>query len=247
MRTLVITGRVARQLLRDHRFLAFSIMAPLLITYFLKITIDALTPVGRAGVYDSLVMPVVACIVFFLGYVLCVLALVRERTTFTLNRMFVNGYRRGEVILGYLLGFTGLATLQAILAISEAYYIFKLSYSPSTLAALFLVVWLLALVSLSLGILVSNAARTEGQVVPFIPLVLLPSLFLSGTLTGGVSALPGWAQVVSHLIPLRYASDSITGLVKGQSLVEVRGSLACLLVYGVTLLVLAALTLREIE
>jgi len=247
MRVLVVTSRVIKQIAKDHRFLALSVVGPLLITYFLKLTIDALTPVGVSGRYDNLVMPVVAAIVFFLGYILCLLALVRERTSQTLSRMFVSGFQRGEIILGYLFGFMGLATIQAALAMTEAYYLFNLSYSHHTLAYLFLVIWLLAVVSLSLGILVSNAARTEGQVVPFIPLVLLPSLFLSGIITNGVDKLPNWAQDVSYALPLRYASDSILSLVKGGSLGDIHGSLIGLLVYGLVLLSLAALTLKDYE
>jgi len=244
---LIVAGRVARQILKDHRFLALSIVAPLLIIYFLKITIDALTPVGRGGVYDGLVMPMVSTIVFFLGYVLCSLALVRERTSMTLSRMFVAGYRRGEIVGGYFLGFAGLASAQAALAMGEAYKVFSLSYSRHTLADIFLVIWLMAIVSLSLGILVSNAARTEGQVVPFIPLVLLPSIFLSGVLTNGVDRLPVWAQHLSRIVPLRYAGDAITGLVRGNGLRAQATTLWELLAIGLALLFIAAVTLRDQE
>ena len=33
---------------------------------------------------------------------------------------------------------------------------------------------------MAIGILVSNLARTEGQVIPFIPLVIIPSFLFSG-------------------------------------------------------------------
>src|SRR5437660_12609739 len=115
-RTLVITQRVYQQLLKDRRFLALSIVAPLLIIFFLKVTLDALSPGGTA-LTNGYVMPVVATITFFLAYLLCSLSLVRERTRETLARMFVNGFRRNEIVAGYLLGFAGLATLQALLAL----------------------------------------------------------------------------------------------------------------------------------
>jgi ABC-2 type transport system permease protein len=246
-RLLIITRRVMKQIAKDKRFFGLSLVAPLIIIYFLKVAIDSMTPIGRSGVYDSMVMPVVAAIVFFLGFILCTLALVRERTSLTLNRMFVSGYTRSEIIAGYLLGFAGLATIQAFLAMGEGYFVFNLSYTRETFASLFVVMWLLAIVSLGLGILISNAARTEGQVVPFIPLVLLPSLFLSGIVTRGVDNLPQWAQFISRFIPLRYASDSINGLIKGQSLADQSGSLISLLAFGILLLWAAALTLRDRE
>lgn len=245
--TLIITRRVYRQLLKDRRFLALSIAAPLLIIYFLKVTLDALSPAGAGSLSNAYVMPVVAAITFFLAYLLCSLSLVRERTRETLTRMFVNGFRRNEIVAGYLLGFAGLATLQALLALIEANVIFSLSYSTSIEVSLFLVIWLLAVISVALGILFSNFARNEGQVLPFIPLVLLPSIFLSGILTRGVSTLPGWAQAVSVFIPLRYASDIIQGLTTQGSLSDHLGTLLVLLLYGVVLMAVAIVTLRQYE
>lgn len=246
-RTLIITQRVYRQLAKDRRFLALSIAAPLIIIFFVKVTLDALNPIGQSAFENSFVMPIVAAITFFLAYLLCALSLVRERTQETLTRMFISGFRRSEIVTGYLLGFTGLGTLQALLALIEANLIFKLSYAFDRQVSLFLVIWLLAITSVALGILFSNFARNEGQVLPFIPLVLLPSVFLSGILTRGVDVLPRWAQVVSYLIPLRYAGDVIQGLIADKSLLDEIGSLLALLAYGVVLLGAATLTLREYD
>ena len=245
--TLVITRRVYLQLSKDRRFLALSIAAPLVIIFFLKVTLDALSPPGLASSNNTFVMPVVAGITFFLAYLLCSLALVGERTSETLTRMFISGFRRNEIVIGYLLGFAGLATLQALLALLEANLIFKLSYPFDRQASLFLIIWLLAIVSVSLGILFSNFARSEGQVLPFIPLVLLPSIFLSGIITRGVDNLPGWAQTVSYVIPLRYANDVIQGLIGDRTLLDEMGSLLTLLAFGAVLLGAATLTLREYD
>jgi ABC-2 type transport system permease protein len=219
----------------------------LIVIFLLKVTLDALSPAGTTALYNSFVMPVVAAITFFLAYLLCSLSLVGERTRETLSRMFISGYRRNEIVVGYLLGFAGLATLQALLALVEANLVFTLSYTLGRQLSLFLIIWLLAIISVALGILFSNFARNEGQVLPFIPLVLLPSVFLSGILTRGVDALPGWAQAISYVIPLRYANDVIQGLIADGSLASEAGSLLVLLAYGVVLLAAATFTLREYD
>jgi ABC-2 type transport system permease protein len=246
-RTLAITVRVYRQLIRDRRFLALSVAAPLIIIFFLKVTLDALTPPGALDIGSAFVMPVVAAITFFLAYLLCCLSLVGERTHETLSRMFISGYGRGEIVAGYLLGFAGLATLQAVLTLVEANLIFTLHYALSKEISLFIVIWVLAIVSVGLGILFSNFARNEAQVLPFIPLVLLPSVFLSGILTRGVDHLPAWAQAISLFIPLRYAGDIIQGLIADRTMTDEWGSLLALLAYGVVLLGAATLTLREYD
>jgi len=154
---------------------------------------------------------------------------------------------RTEVIGGYLVGYLALATLQAVAAVLEVLLLFRLSYAIGTLAWLFVVVWLLAIASVMLGIFISTFARNAAQVFPFIPLVIVPSVFLSGLLVN-VALLPGWAQGVGHLFPLFYANSIIQQIiVPGGSLKAVWGNLVVLLGYSAVLLLLASRTLRETE
>jgi ABC-2 type transport system permease protein len=151
------------------------------------------------------------------------------------------------VIGGYVLGFLGLATFQAVAALAEAVWLFELDYDGETLAMLFAVVWLLAIASVMLGIFVSTFARREAQVFPFVPLVILPSVFLSGLLVD-VDELPRWAEWVGHALPLFWANDVIQEVIEsGWAFDDVSGSFAVLMGYGAALLLLASLTLRETE
>src|SRR5215217_7793740 len=174
-RTVLVARRVVRQLLRNPRFLVLSVVAPLLIVYLLKIFFDTLPEAFDVARYA---VPVAA----FLAFLLCAISLVQERTMGTMERMFVNGFRRTEIIAGYVLGFLGLATFQAVAGLAEAIWLFELDYDEETLGMLFVVVWLLAIASVMLGIFISTFARHEGQVFPFVPLIILPSVFLSGLL-----------------------------------------------------------------
>jgi ABC-2 type transport system permease protein len=190
---------------------------------------------------------VAAFIVHFLAFLLCAIALVQERTAGTLERMFVNGFRRTEIIGGYVLGYLGLATFQAAVVLTEVIWLFELDYESQTLATLFLVVWLLAIASVMLGIFVSTFARRESQVFPFIPLIALPSVFLSGLLVD-VDLLPTWAEWLGHIFPLFYANNVIQEVIQPTGILEdVWGNLVVLAGYGVALLLLASLTLREVE
>ena len=244
MRILIVARRVVTQLLHNPRFLVLSIVGPLVIVYFLKLFFDTLPPTFDVARYA---VPVAAFIVHFLAFLLCAIALVQERTAGTLERMFVNGFRRTEIIGGYVLGFLGLATFQAAVVLTEAIWLFELVYEAHTLAALFLVVWLLAIASVMLGIFVSTFARRESQVFPFIPLIVLPSVFLSGLLVD-VNLLPTWAELLGHVLPLFYANYVIQEVISTKGTLEdAWGSFAVLAGYGLALLVLASLTLREVE
>ncbi|MDQ4083508.1 MAG: ABC transporter permease [Actinomycetota bacterium] len=244
MRTFVVAQRVVKQLLHNPRFLVLSIVGPLVIVYFLKVFFDTLPPTFDVARYA---VPVAAFIVHFLAFLLCAIALVQERTAGTLERMFVTGFRRTEIIGGYVLGYLGLATFQAAVVLTEVIWLFELDYEAQTLATLFLVVWLLAIASVMLGIFVSTFARRESQVFPFIPLIALPSVFLSGLLVD-VDLLPTWAEWLGHIFPLFYANNVIQEVIQPTGILEdVWGNLVVLAGYGVALLLLASLTLREVE
>jgi ABC-2 type transport system permease protein len=178
---------------------------------------------------------------------LCALVLVRERTAQTLGRMFIAGYRQIEIIGGYLLAYSALATVQCLLVLIELTWLFNLQLKAGALASIYLVVWMLAVTSVALGILVSNFARTEGQVLPFIPLVAVPSILLSGVIIA-VDKLPFWAQSASYVTPLYYANNVIQELVRSEGLpVKAWTSLIALPLYGATVLILASRTLTETE
>lgn len=243
-RTFTVARRVVRQLLRNHRFLALSIVAPLVIVYFLKLFFDTMPEGFDTARYA---VPVAAFLVHFLAFILCAIVLVQERTAGTLERMFINGFRRIEVIGGYVLGYLGLATFQAVVALTEVIWLFGLDYASDTLLTLFAVVWLLAIASVMLGIFVSTFARHEGQVFPFVPLIIVPSVFLSGLLMD-VDKLPEWAGWLGHALPLFWANDVIQEVIEPNGALEdVWGSFAVLAAYSVVLLLLASFTLRETE
>lgn len=242
-RMFTVLQRVLRQLIHDRRFLALSLVAPLLIMYLLKVFFDSLGNFAPA----RYIVPTGALIVHFLTYILCAIVLVRERKAQTLARMFINGFRRSEIILGYLLAYTVLATLQTLIVLFELIWVYELNYAVEKYLAVYLVVWLLAVISIALGIFLSNFSENEGQMLPTIPMVILPSVFLSGLLIE-VEKLPSWLQWSSVLTPLYYANRLLQTLIKPSgTLGDEYGALLGLVGYGIIVLTLATLTLREQE
>ena len=243
-RTLITGRRVLQQLVHDRRFFVISIVGPLLIIYFLKIFMDTLSPAVPVGRY---IMPFAAFIVLFLSFILCAIVLVQERTAGTMERVFVAGYRRTELIGGYIIGYFGLITLQVVVVTVQVLLLFDLDYSARQVSLLLVVNWQLAIVSVMLGIFVSTFTRHERHIFPFIPLIILPAFFLSGMLVA-VDQLPGWAQLLSWLSPLRYANDAIQEIImpNGDNGVMALNMLL-LMLYGLFLLILASRTLRDTE
>jgi ABC-2 type transport system permease protein len=244
--TLAIASRIDRQLIGDRRFLALALFLPLIIFYLFKVFIRTL-PVELFANPQELYIMITAFIIHFTSYVLCLIVIVRERRDETLIRMFVNNFSRTEVVIGYLLGYASLATLQALLIMVEVHLLFHLSYGWGLMLSLFVVMWTLSLISIALGIMVSNLARTEAQIFPFIPLFILTTIFISGLILP-LSSIPWSVRWLSYLIPFTYAQILIKSLIaEGGGLLAHLSRFGILILYGILLLFLSSMTLKQRE
>ena len=101
--------------------------------------------------------------------------------------------------------------------------------------------------SVMLDIFVSTFAPHEGQVFPFIPLVVLPSVFLSRLLVDmNLSSMR--AEWLEHALPLLYANNVIQEVIQENgSSGDVWGNLVVLVRYGVVRLFVVFHMLPEVE
>jgi len=239
--TFIIAKRVLSQLKNDKRFLALSVIAPLIIIYFLKLLLDTFPSYVNVKNYT---IPFSAFIVHFLSFILCAILLIQERTRGTLERMMIGGFSKTSIIGGYTLGYFSLATLQAIVVLIESIWLFKLNYDTKTILMLFMVIWLLAIVSVMLGIFISTFAKHEGHIFPFIPLIMLPSIFLTGLIQE--KGLPIWTEIISKCLPLHYAINIIREIIKPEyNITDTCIDFGILLGYVFVLLALASFTLKD--
>ena len=165
---------------------------------------------------------IVAFFAYFFVYILTGVSFLRERTGGTLERLMATPVTRGEVVLGYTLGFGLFATIQVAVLMLWALgslHIGALGPLPAFSIGLgiaangspilaFVVVVLLAVGAVSLGIFLSTFARTELQIIQFIPIVLAPQFLLSGVLFP-VSSLPSILRPLVAIMPLNYAVDGL--------------------------------------
>lgn len=188
----------------------------------------------------------VGLVVFFLVFVITIISFLRERTQGTLERLMASPLRRGEIVVGYMLGFGTVATVQAVEVL--AFTLFALHvHNDGNVGVIFLITLLMTLVAVNLGILLSTFATTEFQAVQFIPLAIVPQVLLSGIIFP-VSAEPSWLQVVSNILPLTYGVSGLRDvMLKGASLSSgaVLLDVGVMVAFVVVLIAGAALTLRR--
>jgi ABC-2 type transport system permease protein len=181
----------------------------------------------------------VGLVVFFLVFVVTIVSFLRERSQGTLERLMASPLRRGEVVVGYMLGFSILAMLQSVEVIAFGLYVLHI-YDAGPAWLIFVLTLLLALAAVNLGIFLSMFARTEFQAVQFIPIVIVPQVLLSG-IVFPLSTEPQWMQYVSRALPLTYAVDGLLQvMVRGAGLEAARVQLDTTVVLGFVLLMVAA-------
>lgn len=159
----------------------------------------------------------IGLILFFLVFVVTIVSFLRERSQGTLERLMASALRRGEIVVGYMLGFTILALVQAVEVLLFSLYVLKV-HNQGNVLLIFGFEVLMALSAVNLGIFLSMFARTEFQAVQFIPLVIVPQMLLCGILFP-VSTEPKPLQYVSDVLPLTYAVNGLRDvMLKGADL-----------------------------
>jgi ABC-2 type transport system permease protein len=171
---------------------------------------------------DTLAPVVVGFFAYFFVFILTGISFLRERIGGTLERLLATPVSRAEIVLGYSLGFGFFATLQV--AIVMAFVLARLevpALGPIPAFAIglgvrtignpliaYLLVLVLGLGAVSLGIFLSTFARTELQILQFIPIVIVPQGLLGGFFWP-IDQLPALLQPVAQILPVTYAIDGL--------------------------------------
>jgi len=198
---------------------------------------------------------------YFFVFLLTGVSFLRERIGGTLERLVATPVTRAEIVLGYSLGFGIFATLQIALLtifILNAVETPAIGPLPSLTIGLgvdsagspylaFAIALLLSIGAVNLGIFLSTFARTELQVIQFIPLVIVPQALLCGLLWP-VERLPDILQVVAHALPLTYAVEGLREvMLKGADLSSRTVQIDLLVLAGIALffVALASMTIKR--
>lgn len=238
-RTLAIAERIIRQIVKDRRSIALIIVAPVIVMALVgfslidqKATLNRVAP-GLIGIFAM-----------FFTFMLTGVSFLRERSQGTLERLMTTTVARGDILVGYLLGFLLFATIQAAVILSFTIFALQIDYQGN-IFEIVAVLMLVVVVAVNLGIFISTFARNEFQVVQFIPIVLAPQIFLSGVIVP-TDQMPPVMEAISVVLPMTYAVDALRGImVMGESLADVWVDLVVLAGFGLGLLIAAVGTLRR--
>jgi ABC-2 type transport system permease protein len=200
--TLATAARVLRQLRRDRRTLALVLLVPPFLLTIFRYVFD-----GQPQTFDRVGAPMVGIFPLISMFLVTSVAMLRERTTGTLERLMSTPLGKLDLLTGYALAFAALAVLQAAVASAVAFGLLGLDIHGS--------IWIVfgfavanAVLGMALGLLLSAFATTEFQAVQFMPAAILPQILLCGLLVPRERMAPV-LRWVSNALPMTYAYDGL--------------------------------------
>jgi ABC-2 type transport system permease protein len=202
-RTGATAGRVLAQLRADPRTVAMLLVVPVLLMILLRYAFDS-----TVLIFDHVAPILIAVFPFVLMFLVTSVAMLRERTTGTLERLLSMPIAKIDLLAGYALAFGAVAVVQVAVVIAVVLGPLGVNVSGSIIVlALFGVID--ALLGMALGLWLSALARTEFQAVQLLPAVVFPQLLVCG-LFAPRDNMAGVLQGLADAFPLTYAVDGVT-------------------------------------
>ncbi len=233
-----IAARIIQQLIRDRRTIALIVVVPLVVMTLIGLSFP------ESNVLDYIAPALLATLALFFSFLLTGISFLRERSQGTMERLMASPVSRLDIVVGYLCGFFIFALTQTLIILLFTIYVLDVHYSGD-LWQIFIFQIVIITGAVNLGIFTSTFARNEFQMVQFIPLIILPQVFLCGVIWP-VEQMPDYLQWLSVILPLTYAVDGLRDIMlAGKNLIDVSLELAVLVGFAVIISILAAVTLRR--
>lgn len=235
--TLTVAHRLLVGLRSDRRTLAVVLGAPVFIIFLFSEVFAH--PEGVAHILIGL-------FVFFLTYLLTAIGFLRERTAGTLERVLAAPVSRNGLVLGYMLGFGVIATIQTVVLLGAVVFFLNVEFEHSV-GLVLLVALLGAFTALGIGIVLSLFAENEFQVQQFMPLVIAPQAIL-GEVFVPVDHLPWYLEYPARAMPVTYIIRGMEYVVLGHGdPSDFRIAIAALTVFALLSIIIAGIVVRRVE
>jgi len=237
--------RILRQLRHDRRTIGLLIVVPVLLLTLLYYMFDDTAPLpGLPSVFDRIGLVMLGIFPFVIMFLITSIAMLRERTTGTLERLLTTPLGKLDLLFGYGIAFGVAAAIQASVASAVAYWLLGLD-TVGNKGLVILIAIANAVLGVALGLFCSAFARTEFQAVQFMPVVVVPQILLCGLFVAR-DQMAGWLEAISNVMPMSYAVEALQEVgANAEPTGRMWRDLGIVVGCVVVALVLAAATLRR--
>jgi ABC-2 type transport system permease protein len=196
------TGRILNQLRHDRRTVGLLVVVPVMLLTLVYYMYEQVP-----GVFDQVGLIMLGIFPFVIMFLITSIAMLRERTTGTLERLLTTPMQKLTLLFAYGLAFGVAAAIQASVATGVAYWLFHLT-TVGTPGLVIAIAIANAVLGVALGLFCSAFARTEFQAVQFMPVVVVPQLLLCGLFVARAQ-MAGWLHAISNVLPMTYAVEAL--------------------------------------
>jgi ABC-2 type transport system permease protein len=231
--------RILGQLRHDHRTIGLIVMVPILLLTLLYFMFD-----DSPQTFQAVGLIMLGIFPFTIMFLLTSIAMLRERTSGTLERLLTTPIGKLDLLFGYGIAFGVAAAVQATIAGGVAYLFLNLE-TQGSVGLVIMIAIANAVLGVALGLFCSAFARTEFQAVQFMPVVVIPQILLCGLFVAR-EQMAGWLQAISDVLPMTYAVQALQEVQRNTEATDVLWrDLGIVLGCVVLALTLAAATLRR--
>lgn len=195
--------------------------------------------------YQSFMVPgLIVLLISMLGAMLSSMNIVREKELGTMEQINVTPVSKGAFILAKLIPFWVIGLFHLTIGIIIAFLLYGLVPTGSVIS-LYVFAFFYLLAFTGFGLMLSNFAKSQQQAM-FLVIFFLISFFLLSGLFTPISSMPGWAQDITVVNPLRYFIEVMRLIyLKGSGFNDILPQLLAILIFVVVFNVLAIISYRK--
>ncbi|MFC6196477.1 ABC transporter permease [Ponticaulis profundi] len=171
-------------------------------------------------------------------------AVTREVEQGTMENLLAMPARPAEVMLGKILPYVVVGSVQTIVILTAARLMFDVPFMGE-LWVLLIGVAIFVVANLSLGFTFSTVAKSQMQAMQLTFFYFLPSILLSGFMFP-FRGMPGWAQAIGEVLPLTHFLRIVRGvMLKSATFAQVQAEMAALCLFTAFVMALALMRYRR--
>lgn len=204
--TGLVYSRYLRQTLRSRISMLFGLLQPMLFLAFFGPLLEDVPLGGEGDSWQTLVPGLLVQLGLF-GAAFAGFGIIMEKQLGIVERMRVTPLSRLALLLGRVLRDATVLLVQSLIVVLAG-TAFGLRAPVLGVLISFVLVAALAISLASLSCAFAMRVNTIQEFAPVVNSINLPAMLLSGILLP-MALAPGWLDVVSHFVPLRYLVDGV--------------------------------------
>jgi ABC-2 type transport system permease protein len=210
---LVVWHRDMIRMWGDKGRMVSTLVQPLLFLFVLGAGLSSVVSHGSGGAdYKTFIFPGVVVTGILFTAVFSAISIVWDREFGFLREMLVAPISSSSIVVGKCFAGGAIASLQSLVLIALAGLV-HVPYKPGIIFGLIGVVFVTSFTMTGFGLVLAARVKSIQTIMPLVQMLLMPLMFLSGSLYPLGKGVPGWLAAVARYNPVTYAVTATRSIV----------------------------------